>query len=345
MNKIVKITLLSIGHLLIDLEGIYLINTQFNDYDYKYIAFFFIIYNIIAFGLQPFFGYFADVKNKYLHFVILGSMLPIAALFLKDIGLIAIIVSTIGNAMYHVGGGVLSINLYPKKAAPAGIFVAPGAIGVFLGVVLANQAFAYEFVIAGVGILVIGLILFFFKGANIKNEYQEINQDFIKIIVLILLIIAVRGFVGSILMFTWKGEIVYDILLVGSIFIGKFFGGILGDKYGFKEVGIFGLMASVPLLLAGYYFAIAGLIGALFFNFTMAITLFLIIDNLGRYKGFAFGLTTLTLVIAFLPKALGFSIDIGFMYYSIILMLVIVGSYILYRVVIMYDANNKIGEC
>ena len=305
----------------------------------------FIIYNIIAFGLQPFLGYFADVKNKYLQFVILGSMLPIAALFLKDFGIMAIIISTIGNAMYHVGGGVISVNLYPNKAAPAGIFVAPGAIGVFLGVFLANQTFSYTPVIAIVGIIVIVGIYVIFKDYNIKSEYKKISQNFGKIILLIILIVGIRGFVGSILMFTWKGEIVYDILLVSCIFTGKFFGGILGDKYGFKEVGIFGLLASAPLLLVGYYVPVAGLLGALFFNFTMAITLFLIIDNLGRYKGFAFGLTTLALVIAFLPRALGFSIEIGFMYYAVIILLVIIGSYILYLVIDMYNKNNSIGEC
>ncbi|RKY52726.1 MAG: hypothetical protein DRP93_07650 [Candidatus Neomarinimicrobiota bacterium] len=345
MNKIIKITVLSIGHLLIDLEGIYLINKQFNDYDFKYIAFFFIIYNVIAFGLQPFFGYFADTKNKYLHFVIIGSILPIVAIFIKDVGIVAIIISTVGNAMYHIGGGVISVNLYPNKAAPAGIFVAPGVIGVFLGIFLASRAFSYEYVIAVIGIIVIVLIFIIFRGFELKSEYKKINQNFVKIIILILLIVAIRGFIGSMLMFTWKDNTVYDILLVAAIFLGKFFGGILGDKFGFKEVGIFGLIVSAPLLLLGYYWSIAGLIGALFFNFTMAITLFLIIDNLGKYKGFAFGLTTLTLVIAFLPKALGISISFGFTYYSTILILVVLGSYILYRVVSLDEKNNKLREC
>lgn len=344
MNRFKKIILLSIGHLLIDLEGIYLINVQYNNYDFKDIALFFIIYNLIAFGLQPILGYYADIRNKYLQYAILGSLFPIAALFFKDIGLVAIIISTIGNAMYHVGGGVLAMNLYPSKAAPAGVFVAPGAIGVFLGVLLAADSHYYTPIIALIGILVVISIWLLFRGSTIKIEYKKINQNFIVIIILILIIVFIRGFIGSILMFTWKDELLYEILLVAGIFIGKFLGGLLGDRYGLKKTGIFGLLVSGPLLLFGYYIPIAGLLGALFFNLTMAITLFIIMDNLGKYKGFAFGLTTLSLVIAFLPKLLGFSLPIGVKYYAIILLLVVLGSYLVHKVVILYDINNSREE-
>ena len=189
------------------------------------------------------------------------------------------------------------------------------------------------------------LILFIyieFKDSVIENNRKNISSNFVLIVGLILIVIGIRGFIGSILLFTWGDTLPYQILLVSSIFLGKFFGGILGDKFGFKEIGIFGLMVSIPLLLLGYSIPILGLFGALFFNFTMAITLFLIIENLGRYKGFAFGLTTLTLVITILPKSFGFSMDIGFVYYMAVILLAIIGSYLLFKIVLLYDINNKI---
>lgn len=341
MDRIIKIFLLSIGHLMIDLSGIYLINVQYNDYDFGLIVFYFLIYNLIAFGLQPFVGYYADIKNKYFLYVILGLLLPAIGLLLIDFGIIAIIISTIGNALYHVGGGVISVNLYPNKAAPAGIFVAPGAIGVFLGVYLASKTMSFTPILIAISSILIFLILYIFRNSKIEHKYKKISENFALIVGLILLVIGIRGFLGSILLFTWVDTLTFKILLVSCIFLGKFFGGILGDKFGFKETGIFGLIASAPLLLLGYSIPILGMIGALFFNFTMAITLFLIIDSLGRFKGFAFGLTTLTLVITFLPKTFGFSIDIGFLYYSVIILLVIIGSYILHRVVVLYEFNNK----
>ena len=120
------------------------------------------------------------------------------------------------------------------------------------------------------------------------------------------------------------------------IVIGKFFGGILGDRYGYKEVGIFGLIVSLPLLILGHNIPILGMLGALLFNLTMAITLFLIIDVFGKYKGFAFGLTTLSLVIAFLPKLLGFSMEFNVWYVVIISILVLLGSYSLNKAVNIY---------
>ena len=160
MDRIIKIFLLSIGHLMIDLSGIYLINVQYNDYDFSLIVFYFLVYNLIAFGLQPFVGYYADIKNKYFLYVILGLLLPAIGLLLMDFGIVAIIISTIGNAIYHVGGGVISVNMYPDKAAPAGIFVAPGAIGVFLGVYLANKSMSYTPIFIAISLILIILIYY-----------------------------------------------------------------------------------------------------------------------------------------------------------------------------------------
>ncbi len=342
MDRVIKIFLLSIGHLVIDLSGIYLINVQYNNYDFSLIVLFFLVYNLIAFGLQPFVGFYADMKNKYFMFVLLGLLLPIVGLLLIDFGIIAIIILTIGNALYHVGGGVISVNLYPNKAAPAGVFVAPGAIGVFLGVYLAGKSMSFTPIIIAISSILILFIYIEFKDSVIENNRKNISSNFVLIVGLILIVIGIRGFIGSILLFTWGDTLPYQILLVSSIFLGKFFGGILGDKFGFKEIGIFGLMVSIPLLLLGYSIPILGLFGALFFNFTMAITLFLIIENLGRYKGFAFGLTTLTLVITILPKSFGFSMDIGFVYYMAVILLAIIGSYLLFKIVLLYDINNKI---
>lgn len=341
MNRFIKILLLSIGHLLIDLEGIYLINVQYNNYDFKHIAMFFIVYNLIAFGLQPILGFFADERKMYFQFVIIGSLLPISALFLKGFGVVAIIISTIGNAMYHVGGGVISLNLYPNKAAPAGVFVAPGAIGVYLGFVIAKHQFSYSPIIALVGIIILIITIIVFRKNEMNIEYKKISDNFIKIILLILIVVLIRGSIGTMLIFTWKDKVAYEVLLVISIFAGKFLGGILGDKFGFKRVGILGLIVSGPLLLLGYNIPLAGMIGALFFNLTMGITLFLIVDNLGEYKGFAFGLTTLVLVIAYLPKSLGIVLPIGILYYVTIIVLVLIGAYALNKVINLYNLNNK----
>lgn len=327
--KTYKIALLAIGHFLVDLQGIYLIHTQYQNYDFINIALFFIVYNVIAFGFQPLFGYIADKHQWYFIYVIGGLLLPLIALQMVGFGIIAIVISTLGNAMYHVGGGVLSVDLYPKKAAPAGIFVAPGALGVFLGGYLAVQSGSYVIQISIVTLL-IGVILFITLKSHQMNHYvQPIKNNFMIVIALIFGVVFIRGMIGSILIFSWKNDELLILLLVSSVFFGKLFGGILGDKFGFKKVGIGGLVLSLPLLLLGYSNTVLGLLGAFSFNLTMAITLFLIIDTLGKYKGFAFGLTTLALLFSYLPSAFGFSLALGYVYYVLMVMFVLAGVFLL----------------
>ena len=131
-----KLGLLGTGHLLIDMIGIYTVNYQFRHLSISYVVFFFIIYNLIAFGIQPLIGYYTDIKNKYKEVMLLGLLLGLVGLITINLGLVALLFVAVANAMYHVGGGVLSLELYPNKATPLGIFVAPGAIGVLLGYML-----------------------------------------------------------------------------------------------------------------------------------------------------------------------------------------------------------------
>ncbi|MBN2605338.1 MAG: hypothetical protein JXR62_05930, partial [Bacilli bacterium] len=104
----------------------------------------------------------------------------------------------------------------------------------------------------------------------------------------------------------------------------------------FGKIGIGGLLLSLPLLLLGYSNVILGLIGAFCFNLTMAITLFLIIDNLGKYKGFAFGLTTLALLFSYLPGALGFHLELGIVYGIVMSLLVLFGAFLLRKSIALH---------
>ena len=42
---------------------------------------------------------------------------------------VPVVLAGLGNALFHVGGGVVSLNLTPKRATAPGIFVAPGGLG------------------------------------------------------------------------------------------------------------------------------------------------------------------------------------------------------------------------
>lgn len=83
--------------------------------------------------------------------------------------------------------------------------------------------------------------------------------------------------------------------------LGKAAGGILGDRLGWTRVALSGLIVATPLLVIFPNIPALAVTGAFFFNLTMPITLTCLANMLPGYTGFAFGLTTLGLIIGALP--------------------------------------------
>lgn len=341
--KYKRISLLCLGHFLIDFISIYLLNTLYHHYDFQTKIIFFIVYNVVAFGFQIIVGYIADVGNHYKSYIFMGLIIGVIALNMKSLGLYSILFVAIGNAIYHIGGGVKSLQLFPGKSAPAGIFVAPGAIGVFLGYQIASQGFDISLYLT---IVTAGLILLmYYVYRNSQDEIQNLNRihpKFTTILLGIFIIVFVRGFIGMNLIFPWKSNMVLSSLLVGGVFIGKFLGGVLGDRFGFKKIGIGGLVLSLPFLLLGYYYSIFGIVGALLFNLTMAITLYIVVNSMGRYQGFAFGITTLALLLSYLPGGFGFTIEYGIIYHVSITILVTLGALFIYYIIDIYEKRGEL---
>lgn len=341
MNNYLKISLLGVGHLLVDLCTVYLINSLV-DVSYMGLAIYFVVYNLIAFAFQPVVGYLADKYNIYRHYLMLGLLLPLLMLLMPGESIILVIVGTIGNAMYHVGGGVVSINLFPNKVAPAGIFVAPGAIGVYLGVLLSTHSYDYSLLIVSLTLFVTVLLYLTFKLSKEKQENLEVSNYMGRIVVLIFIIVLIRGLIGLNIQYPWTSNIIEKGFLVLGLFVGKFIGGMLADRYGLLSVGLIGLLSSIPFILLGYSIPILGIVGALLFNVTMAITLYVIVYSLGKYKGFAFGLTTLALFISYVPNALGFSIEFNAFYIISIITLPLIASFLLYKVALYFNNHKEV---
>ena len=62
-------------------------------------------------------------------------------------GMIACIIAGIGNALFHVGGGIDVLNISEKKASLSGIFVSTGAMGIFLGSKSASWGFNKYYIV------------------------------------------------------------------------------------------------------------------------------------------------------------------------------------------------------
>jgi len=102
---------------------------------------YFLLYNIIAFGIQPFIGYLFDKNKQPKYAAMLGLMFAFVGFLYFRSPLTSVIMLGIGNALYHIGGGLIALNIDPGKATYPGMYVAPGAIGVFIGGILGYLQF------------------------------------------------------------------------------------------------------------------------------------------------------------------------------------------------------------
>ncbi len=281
-----------------------------------------LLYDIVAFTLQLPIGIALDQldKNSYaalLSYALVGagvilSLVPIALLEWPAILLLAI-----GNALFHSAGGLSVLNISQKHAGPSGIFIATGAIGVFLG----TQSAQIERLQIAFSLLVL-----LFLCASITRVVQKVNKKYWNIhnvpfaipefssrtllaIFLLCFVVALRSYTGIVMAFPWKSEMLLLALSILGVFAGKALGGMVADRIGFRTTAIFSLIAAATLFVPSWEMPLMGLLAVFFFNFTMAITLASLANILHEAKGTAFGLASFSLAIGALPALVGFRIE------------------------------------
>lgn len=306
-NKTPFISLYAIAHLVVDAACAYLLLGVLELNSNVILAM--LIYNSIAFVLQAPFGLLIDkFLNPKLASIIGLILVATSFLFWNNIYTALIIVS-LGNALFHVGGGSLVLSLKEKKATFSGIYVAPGAIGLTIGSLLSISHYSFNPLVFSMILLFLSILVYYIK-TPVFNRTHDSNWKLkpnysILFIILIMIPITVRALIGLSIEFPWKQNQHFLILLIAALAFGKVFGGILADKYGLIKVGVGGLLVSTPLLAFYSSMPILGILGAFVFNFTMPVTLIALYNILPRYKGLSFGLTTVALFIGALPSILG----------------------------------------
>ncbi len=337
-----NLTLFGLAHMLIDAMCITLVYRSFiTEFSLESILYVVIFYNFLAFASQPLFGALVDkFKNPY-QAVYISFILGVAGLVLFWVSpIVAILFCGMSNALFHISGGTISLNLTNKKATAPGIFVAPGAAGVLVGVLLGKSglAFQWPFILL---LIVFAVLIFFIKKVPI-DYYKEPKvytaSPFRYIIILALMSVGIRALVGGFLSFEWKSSLTWLILLTIGIILGKGLGGYLADKFGWMKIGVGSLVVSIPLLLLGGNFAVMGIIGMMLFNMIMPITLVLLSNSLPGQPGLAFGLNCIALIVGVSPLYFSISSSItGYVY--LVIPIILVSAVALYFALLKYNKN------
>lgn len=256
-----------------------------------------ILYNILAFALQAPFGFMTDKLRIPIGVAIAGCVLTAISAVIFRMPLLAVCFAGIGNALFHVGGGVISLNMNDGKATVPGIYVAPGALGLLVGGLIGKSGYfmPWPFIV----LLILAMIsIYLVKCPTINYESNvEVNNNYLELIIILLLAsISIRSFIGLAVSFPWKSNLSLLYVLTFAVVFGKAFGGILADKFGWINVSVAGLILSAPLMAFGTDYPIMAIPGVFLFNMTMPVTLAAIANKFPGRAGFAFGLTTLALI-------------------------------------------------
>lgn len=269
-----------------------------------------ILYNFLAFALQFPVGIFADKWNKNRYVSIIGCALVsvgvLFSLFVKSYFIfIPILFIGLGNAFFHIGGGIDILNISKGKATLPGIYVSTGALGLFLGAYL-ELGFMSSIIVFS--LLMVSIILLlnldaFEKLPNnevFKIEKRNINQNLI--LLLLFSAVCLRSFTGFAVGFDWKNSFSIALLSTICVVAGKMLGGIVGDKFGWGRVSNISLLIASGLFIFAPTNMICGLLGLLLFNMTMPLTLTALSNTFPNSKGAAFGLTTVALFVGYIVE-------------------------------------------
>lgn len=261
-----------------------------------------LIYDVIAFSIQPILGLVADKLKLPAPLAAIGMMLVALSTVLMGVPLAAVIITGIGNALFHVAGGQVSLELDYGKAALPGIFVAPGALGVTIGVMVGKSGFFISWPFEIILLILAAAVFFLPKHSSPTPIIQPGRGHWFEAVILLLLVsVAIRSLVGQSLVLPWKSDPTLLILFTLCVVLGKALGGMLADRFGWSRVGVGGLLIAAPLLAFGTSSPILIFAGIFLFNLSMPVTLACVGKMLPGKSGFAFGLTALALIIGALP--------------------------------------------
>ncbi len=237
---------------------------------------FVMVYNVLAFGIQPVWGVLGDYMRNYKYVTLLGMILVILSLFTIEINILAsIILAGLGSSAFHAGGGGLTLLTAGESSKFTGIFASPGVLGLGTGALLVHLGIFPVVPMIIVMIAASAVLMFYFRQSEIveismQRDIEEFEtHDFVMI--MMLMIIAFNSLVWNLLNIFNAGNYSALVIIAYAAGSGKLFGGYAAEYFGYKRYLIVALITAVPFLLLGKINVIFAAAGAFLLQSTIPV--------------------------------------------------------------------------
>ncbi|MEA4894534.1 MAG: hypothetical protein VB064_04655 [Oscillospiraceae bacterium] len=310
MRKLETITgIYSVSHFIVDFSCAYLIFSRISGSEKWMLCLF--TYNFFAFALQMPLGIIADRLERNRLIAAAGCVLIAFSPLLSFLPVLFCSVSGLGNALFHIGAGRAVLCESRGKFSALGIFVSPGALGIYFGTLWGEIGLLP--LVAVVCVLTASAVMIWFAAPRSGTESKAkaspfdmrtfVDRGFWLMLMCLFIVVWLRSYVGTTLAFPWKGEGHYALYLVIAVVFGKALGGVSADRFGPVKTSCASLFLCAVLLLF-FRTPACGVLAILLFNMTMPITLGAIFRILPEFPGFGFGILTFSLFAGLIPTIL-----------------------------------------
>jgi MFS transporter, FSR family, fosmidomycin resistance protein len=285
-------------------------------------------YDWIAFATQPLWGYLMDRWATPRSARALGLALCLASVpACGQAPAAAMVLAGLGNAVFHLGAGAAVLRMGLDRTLPAGLYVAPGALGLGFGMFYGKHATLGPVWPVAV-VLALGAVAAIalsdppaLAGGAPRPGSRDTATAFGRApsmreqvgrwaLVLLLVSIVVRSLVGlsasrgypkgaGILFGVPGAWLVFGVPV--AAFLGKAIGGYVADRWGWIETSVVALLLSAPFIGVRHDHPALLLGGLLVFQMTMPVTLVAVARLMPTRLGTAFGWTCLALAIGSAP--------------------------------------------
>jgi FSR family fosmidomycin resistance protein-like MFS transporter len=298
---------LGLVHALVDAGSGYLLFRDLGGASPRAFGQLILLYDAIAFAGQVPLGWLLDRLRAARLFAAEGVALVAAALLVASRSpILGVVLVGLGNALFHVGAGAHVLRSSGRRAAEGGVFVGPGALGIFAGVWLGSQGVSCRGALLGLSLAAFAGLLWLLPLGRAEERRETeptmtqgqrgARAPLLLAAACLLSSVVVRSVAGGAVNGVWRAVDPGPLgWLAAAAFAGKAAGGYAADRLGWARTSAVALAAAAPLLSVWVGSAGAAVLGMLLLQSTMPVTLKATHLVMPDRPGLAFGLPCLAL--------------------------------------------------